>query len=102
MDKEKRRHSSLGNKPCRLKFHPWRLRSYRQLESLGQQTLLPGVERELPRVLYSRWRPLTVSNDTQRNLQHRCAVRREVGYSQQRGLLCSIGDLQLQLHRHVK
>src|SRR5207247_902271 len=102
MDKEKRQYCPHGDGSGCLGFHSWWLRSYWELESVGQQTLLPSAERELPGVLYScGWHP-AVSISPQRDVQHWCDICRETRNFEQRGLLYCRGCLQLPLHCHVK
>src|SRR5439155_6104358 len=98
MDKKEGCYCSPGNALSGHKFHPRWLRSYWELESMGQQTLLRSAEREFPGVLYSCRRRSSVSIESQCALQHWCSVCGEVGDFQQRKLLYRIRLLYLQLH----
>src|SRR6266566_6958632 len=102
MDKEEGRYCAIGDRSGCHEFHPWWLRSYWELESVGQQTLLPSAERELPGVLYSSGWHSAMSISPQHHVQHWCNICRETRNFEQRGLLYCGGCLQLPLHCHVK
>src|SRR5438094_8653715 len=100
MDKKEGCYCSLGNKFGGHKFHPRWLRIYWELESMGQQTLLPSTERQLPRVSHSK-RSTDMYDRTQRALRRRRTMGPAGHIGRDPIRVRAVNHLRLQVYRHV-